>query len=93
MNFNISKEEMLKGIETMNGFGTRLTGSKGHQAFIDYLKAEITKMGIKVFSDPFYFNRWEEKKSSINIIDGEETTEIPVSSAYPYSGETDENGR
>lgn len=92
MNFNISKEEMLKGIETMNGFGTRLTGSKGHQAFIDYLKAEITKMGIKVFSDPFYFNRWEEKKSSINIIDGEEATEIPVSSAYPYSGETDENG-
>lgn len=32
------------------------------------------------------------KKSSIEIIDGDETINIPVSSSYPYSGETDENG-
>ncbi len=92
MSFTISKEEMLKGMETMNGFGTRLTGSKGHTDFINWLKAEIGKMDVTVFSDPFYFRRWEEKVSSIHIIDGEERINIPVSSAYPYSGETDENG-
>ena len=65
MNFNISKEEMLEGMNIMNSFGTRLTGSKGHMDFINWLKEEITEMDIPIFSDPFYFRRWEEKCSSI----------------------------
>lgn len=92
MNFSISKEEMLEGMHTMNSFGTRLTGSKGHRDFINWLKSEITKMDIPIFSDPFYFRRWEEKHSSIEIIDGNEKINIPVSSAYPYSGETSADG-
>ncbi|MBE6746630.1 MAG: hypothetical protein E7558_04195 [Ruminococcaceae bacterium] len=92
MKFNISKERMLEGMHTMNSFGTRLTGSKGHNDFINWLKSEITKMNIPVFSDPFYFRRWEERKSSIEIIDGDEKINIPVSSAYPYSGETSADG-
>ncbi|MBQ6874388.1 MAG: hypothetical protein IJO24_08870 [Clostridia bacterium] len=92
MNFNISKERMLEGMHTMNSFGTRLTGSKGHNDFIRWLKEEITKMDIPVFSDPFYFKRWEEKKSSIEILDGDEKISIPVSSAYPYSGQTSAEG-
>ena len=92
MNFRISKEEMLEGMNIMNSFGTRLTGSKGHNDFINWLKEEITKMNVPVFSDPFYFRRWEEKYSSIEIIDGEEKISIPVSSAYPYSGETGSDG-
>ncbi|MGN0468849.1 MAG: hypothetical protein ACI4GY_09010 [Acutalibacteraceae bacterium] len=89
---SISEKEILAGVEKMNSFGTRLTGSKGHTDFINYLKDEISKMGVEIFSDPFYFNRWEEKSSSIKIIDGGEDINIPVSSAYPYSGQTDENG-
>ncbi|MGN1418473.1 MAG: hypothetical protein ACI4W6_04020 [Acutalibacteraceae bacterium] len=89
---SISKEEILAGVEKMNSFGTRLTGSKGHTDFINYLKDEISKLGIEIFSDPFYFNRWEEKSSSIKIIDGCDEINIPVSSAYPYSGQTDESG-
>lgn len=92
MNFNISKEEMLEGMNKMNSFGTRLTGSKGHTDFINYIRDEITKMNIPIFSDPFYFKRWEEKSSSIKILDGEEAIDIPVSSAYPYSGETSADG-
>ena len=92
MNFNISKERMLEGMHSMNSFGTRLTGSKGHNDFIKWLKDEIGEMGISIYSDPFYFRRWEEKHSSIEIIDGEERINIPVSSAYPYSGETSAEG-
>ncbi len=88
MKFNISKENMLEGMNIMNSFGTRLTGSKGHTDFVNYLKDEIAKMGIPVFSDPFYFERWEEKRSLIEIYDGEEAINIPVASAYPYSGKT-----
>lgn len=92
VNFNISKEEMLAGVQKMNSFGTRLTGSRGHMEFISYLKAEIGKMGIPIFSDPFWFRRWEEKRSSVEIVDGDELIRIPVSSAYPYSGETSAQG-
>ena len=92
MDFRISKEEMLEGMHKMNSFGTRLTGSRGHTEFINWLKAEIGGMDIPVFSDPFYFRRWEEKRSSIEIIDGNERISIPVSSAYPYSGETSPDG-
>ena len=92
MNFSISKERLLEGMEIMNSFGTRLTGSKGHNDFIKWLKAEITEMDIPIFSDPFYFTRWEEKNSSIEIIDGDSKINIPVSSAYPYSGQTSAEG-
>ena len=92
MTFDISKEALLDGMQKMNSFGTRLTGSNGHNDFIKWLKKEIAKMDIPVYSDPFWFRRWEEKKSSIEIIDGEEKINIPVSSAYPYSGETTSNG-
>lgn len=92
MDIRISKEEMLEGMHKMNSFGTRLTGSSGHTDFINWLKAEIGGMDIPVFSDPFYFRRWEEKRSLIEIIDGNERISIPVSSAYPYSGETSPDG-
>ncbi|MBQ3136492.1 MAG: hypothetical protein IJB74_03315 [Clostridia bacterium] len=92
MNFEISKERMLEGMHVMNSFGTRLTGSKGHNDFIKWIKEEIHKMDIPVYSDLFWFTRWEEKNSSIKIIDGDEEINIPVSSAYPYSGETSAEG-
>lgn len=92
MNFKIEKEALLEGVNKMNSFGTRLTGSRGHNDFIKWIKDEISKMDIPIFSDPFYFRRWEEKHSSIEIIESNETISIPVSSAYPYSGETDEMG-
>ncbi len=92
MNLIISKEEMLEGMNKMNSFGTRLTGSKGHNDFINWLKDEVSKMDIPIFSDPFYFRRWEEKHSSIEIIDGDGVVDIPISSAYPYSGETSADG-
>lgn len=92
MDFNISEERLLEGIHKMNSFGVRLTGSEGHNRFIGWLKEEIAKEGIPVYSDPFYFRRWEERKSSIDIIDGDENINIPVSSAYPYSGETTAEG-
>lgn len=92
MKYEISKKHLLEGMHKMNSFGTRLTGSKGHTDFINWLKNEITDMNIPIFSDPFYFRRWEEKHSSIEIIDGDERINIPVSSAYPYSGETSADG-
>lgn len=92
MTFEISKERILNGMETMNGFGLRLTGSIRQQRFVDYLKEEIHKMGFTTYSDLYSFDRWEEKHSSIKIINPHGDEEIEVTSAWPYSGETDKNG-
>ncbi len=92
MSFNISKERVLNSIETMNSFGLRLTGSRAQQRFADYLKDEIHKMGFTTYSDLYSFDRWEEKHSSIKIINPHGDEELEVTSAWPYSGETDENG-
>ncbi len=46
MNFTISKEALKNGMDTMNAFGARLTGNKAHADFINWLKAEISKMDI-----------------------------------------------
>ena len=83
-----SEDTMLKEIDTMNAFGSRTTGSKGHQDFIVWLKKQLNDMGLEVHSDTYLFDRWEEKRSTLLI----NQEQIHVSSAYPYSGETDENG-
>lgn len=88
----ISKTEMLKEIKQMNSFGTRLTGSKGQLDFIEHLKSEIRDMGLEVYSDPFYFKRWEETEASLQIFGFNGPEDIQISSVFPYSGETKENG-
>lgn len=88
----ITKDEMLGRVEKMNAFGPRLTGNKAHKEFIKYLKDEINALGIQTYSDPYYFDRWEEKNSSlvINYDDGDK--EVHISSVFPYSGETEDEG-
>lgn len=87
-----SKEEMLERINIMNSFGTRLTGSKGHNKFISWLKDEIGNMGLDVYSDPYFFNRWEEKESHLYVHSELDSKEIHISSVFPYSGETGDEG-
>lgn len=79
---------MLKDIEVMNSFGSRTTGSEGHNQFIAWLEQQVTDMGLQVYRDHYSFDRWEEKSSSLMI----DQQSIHVSSAFPYSGETEENG-
>ncbi|OMD40319.1 hypothetical protein [Paenibacillus odorifer] len=79
---------MLKDIEVMNSFGSRTTGSEGHNQFIAWLEQQVTDMGLQVFRDRYTFDRWEEKNSALMI----DQQAIHVSSAFPYSGETDEKG-
>ncbi|MFF2481364.1 hypothetical protein [Paenibacillus sp. NPDC058071] len=62
-----SAEVMLKNIETMNAFGSRTTGSEGHNSFIAWLEQQVTDRGLTVYRNSYTFDRWEEKKSAILI--------------------------
>jgi hypothetical protein len=81
-------ETMIKEIDTMNAFGNRATGTKGHQEFIAWIKSQLNQMGMEVHSDIYTFDRWEEKRSAFFL----NQEEIQISSVYPYSGETDSRG-
>ncbi len=83
-----SKEQVLADMHAMNGFGTRLTGSEGQNAFVAFLKQRAEALGYQTYSDLYSFDRWEAQRSSITIhrIRGDEP--VAVSSVWPYSGET-----
>lgn len=83
-----SKNEILANMKTMNDFGIRVTGTKGQQAFCEWLKQNIKDMGLEVYSTPYKFDRWEATESSLSI--GEQN--IAVSSEFPYSGLTSADG-
>ena len=79
MSKRISKAELLKGVKTMNSFGSRITGAQGQLDFISYLKKEIRGMGLEVYSDPFYFKKWEKKEASLKIYGYNGPEEIEIS--------------
>jgi len=83
-----SKETMLANMNKMNSFGLRLTGTKGQNDFCAWLKDECKNMGYEVLSTPYTFDKWESKDYSLKI-DGKE---VHVSSPFPYSGLTGEDG-
>lgn len=83
-----SEVNMQEAINQMQSFGSRTTGSKGHLAYTKWLKEKLISMGLKIQSDRYFFERWEEKRSAL-YIQGEE---LHISSVYPYSGETGEKG-
>ena len=87
-----SSEALHSEVEAMNRFGARLTGSAAHKSFIGYIKNQLRDMGIKVYSDPHFFNRWEARKASIVLHNANHTVDVPVSSVFPYSGETPPGG-
>lgn len=91
-NYSFSPETILAGVEKMNSFGSRPTGSKAHNDFIAYIKDRIVSMGFKPESDIKYFDRWQAISSSIVIHTSEGDMPVHVSSPFPYSGETDVNG-
>ncbi|UKI14285.1 MAG: hypothetical protein L6V85_09525 [Clostridiales bacterium] len=75
-------------MQKMNSFGSRLTGTKGQNAYTAWLKDEIAKMGYGVVDKQYTFKKWEATDWSLTV-DGQN---IDVSSPFPYSGLTDEKG-
>ena len=85
-------QKLRESVEKMNAFGPRYTGNAAHKAFVKHLKQQLTELGVDIYSDPMFFNRWEEKSSSFYIRSAGRAENIPVSSVFPYSGETGEKG-
>lgn len=84
--FNPKKVD--EDMNTMNSFGIRLTGTDAQNEFCEWIKAQIIKFGLDVNVTPYTFKRWQCKDCSL-VVAGKD---VHVSSPFPYSGLTGENG-
>ncbi|HUR00075.1 MAG TPA: hypothetical protein VM166_11520 [Gemmatimonadaceae bacterium] len=77
----------------MAALGPKLTGSDAHSAFVDFLARELQTLGLEVARDPYVFTRWEAQYAALEVgtnVDGPHN--VPVTSVYPYSGQTEPTG-
>lgn len=83
-----SSQSQMANMTVMNNFGSRITGSEGQTAFVNWLESQLKDMGLKVHENKYQFLNWTSKYSSLIV----NNQSIPISSVYPYSGETSNNG-
>ena len=91
----LSKEKLIEMEEKMVSIGTRFTGCKAHEDWIDYISEQMTNLGYEVKEDVKTFKRWEPKDWALSFETAEgEKVDVDKEdvSYYPYSGITDEEG-
>lgn len=74
------------------GFGTRYTGSRGHDRFVEWLAGQFSAIpGFRLRTDRLTFHRWLARDWSLTVRDpatGGQAAPVPVTYYYPYSGTT-----
>jgi len=86
---HLSADSLWAMVQKMVSLGPRLTGSSEHNKFIDYLKAEMSALGLEVIRDAYTFERWQARFSSLAVEDGSGCeTLINLAGYFPYSGST-----
>jgi hypothetical protein len=85
--------QLYRDVERMCGFGPRFTGTPAHDAFINWLEAGFADAGCKMLPrDKFGFDRWLAERWSLEVLDGQTPSRIPVSAYSAYSGSTPPQG-
>jgi hypothetical protein len=89
-----SADEIWSWMVAMNDLGpNRYTGNKAHVAYINFLEKNLKSFGLTVDRDTYKFPRWEAKNWGITVKPAMGAAwKVPVSSYYPYSGQTGNDG-
>ncbi len=77
----------------MAKLGPKYTGNAAHTKFVDFLATEFAAAGCDLVRDSYTLPRWDARRWSITIepSSGARFT-APVTSYFPYSGETSASG-
>jgi hypothetical protein len=90
-----SQKEVWDQQVWMAGLGPKYTGNKAHTTFVEFLATEFKKIGCEVARDRYTLPRWEAKRWSIEVTGnaaGVNDFNAPVTSYFPYSGQTSAAG-
>ncbi|WP_425838289.1 hypothetical protein [Streptomyces fractus] len=77
-------------IRRLNELGPRYSGNDAHRTLIEDVAAGLSTLGYTVERDTHSFERWDSAGGSSALTIGQE--DIPLSSVWPYSGETGPQG-
>jgi hypothetical protein len=84
-----SVDEVWKWQVSMNQLGPKYTGNEAHGAFVEFLASNLKATGLEVTRDSFKFPRWNARRWALTARPATGAPfEAPVTSYYPYSGET-----
>ena len=88
-----SQKESWDKLVWMAKLGPKYTGNPAHVEFVEYLAKNLESCGLDVQRDHFTLPRWEAHRCAVNVHTASGTSiELPVTSYYPYSGETPGEG-
>jgi hypothetical protein len=85
-----SENGLWQLVNQMNDLGPRYTGGRAHTRFIELLASGLESLGLDVKRDTKKFYRWSARKYGLAVTSNGEM--VPVTSYYPYSGETSQDG-
>jgi hypothetical protein len=88
-----SEKEVWDQLVWMAGLGPKYTGNKAHRTYIDFLDSHLRASGLDVARVNYKFSRWEAHRCAIEVVSAaKEKFTAPVSSYFPYSGQTPAGG-
>src|SRR5271165_3872610 len=88
-----SQKEVWDQVNWMAQLGPKFTGNKAHTQFVEFLATGLQSLGLDVARDHYTFPRWEAKRWGISVHPASgEKLNIPVTSYWPYSGQTPREG-
>ena len=77
----------------MVDFGPRLTGSQGHDRFVEWLRREFVAAGTTLLPcDDYAYERWSVGRFGLDVLDGAAPAAVKVATYYTRSQETPEEG-
>ena len=88
-----SEREIWEQQTWMAKLGPKYTGNKAHTEFVEFLATRMKELGLDVSRERYTFPRWEARRWSIAISPaGAPPFRPPVTSYFPYSGQTSPRG-
>jgi hypothetical protein len=83
-----TQTEVWNSLEWMAKLGPKYTGNPAHVKFVDWLATNLQSTGLQVERDRYSFPRWEATRWDISAAASGAVSKIPVTSYFPYSGQT-----
>ena len=78
---------------SMNNLGPKYTGNDAHRQFVEFLATNLQSLGLELSRDRYTLPRWDARAWGITVNPREgRGFDVPVTSYYPYSGQTGRDG-
>ncbi|MCI4592059.1 hypothetical protein MOK15_18385 [Sphingobium sp. BYY-5] len=88
-----SADQIRQDYQQMVDFGPRLPGNANHVKFVDWMKREFVAAGLRLGPcESYAYRRWEPKRWSLDIIDGDQRHAVPTVAYFVRSQPTGPQG-